>query len=222
MPSARTPRRARSGSIFLLAVVTLIAAAFAAAQPPVVFTEWIPDCVPEDDNALVTLTLQPEVGWSSVRIYFRDHEEPDWYFLEMRAEGAGEYWAALPKPEADTEKVDMRLVVQDDEGLETSGAMKIVEVKSCDADLTDEQERYADNLVVGETALAQQDEEVFGFQCEGIISRLEPDGDLRPDEACHAVLLALFPAKERLLLLVPFLWPPIEGGEPREVSPARP
>lgn len=57
-------------------------------------------CLPKEQNAAVTARVLPEVGGSSVRLYFRrlNHLGAD-YYVEFMAAGDGEYWSVFPKPE---------------------------------------------------------------------------------------------------------------------------
>jgi len=59
------------------------------------------ECLPIEDNGLITLQAADEPGGSSVRVYFRRlHEEvEDFYYVVARPEGQGQYWAVLPKAE---------------------------------------------------------------------------------------------------------------------------
>ena len=216
-------------SFVVLAGACLMALAVPAFAQPVVLSATVPNCIPSNGNALVSLSVKPDTGWSSVRIYFREHGLTDWYFLELRSVGMGRYWATLPLPDNGNRSVDIRFVVRDDNGVETAGDMQEVPVTTdCKQDLTTEQTGFAHNLVVGETTIDQRDKQVYGFQCPGIVSRLQPDGDLRPDAYCRKALLALRPPKERLLLLLPLALVPgtsggvIRGGGGSEISPSTP
>ncbi len=48
----------------------------------------------------------------------------------------------------------------------------------------------SENLTVGETTELQRGKEVFHWLCDGIVSRVNPIGVLRPDESCRACVLA--------------------------------
>jgi len=232
MTVARRTSWASKVVVYAATLVFSLAALPLFAQSGVTLDPTLPDCVPSDDNVLVSLTVVPEIGWSSVRAYFRDHDEDLWYFVEMRAMGGGKYWAVFPKPEADTQNVDVRFRVRNDQGALTESEIQTLPVTSrCNVRLTEEQQGYARNLVIGETSPDQKDREVFGFQCDGIISRLEEyTGDLRPDEYCRAVLLAAVVPKSRLFLLLPLAFTfeggggggVVGGGEPGTVSNPNP
>jgi hypothetical protein len=229
MRHARSKAGTTCGAAYPLAVILLAAAAFVSAEPPVVVSAIIPNCVPQSSNALVAVSVKPDTGWSSVRVYFRKATEEPFYFLEARLVEPGKYWAVLPIPEKDNLKVDIRVALRDEEGREYTGDQQSVPVTAnCQVLLTPDQLGYARNLVVGETKVDQRDREVLGFICEGIISRITSEGYLRPDDVCRrALLIAAEPSKKRLLLLLPLLITGgggeiIRGGEPGEVSPSTP
>ncbi len=152
----------------------------------------VPKCVPRNGNSVVTATVSPETGWSSVRTYFRKVGTKDFYWLEMRNEGAGAYWAVLPKPEESTIAVEMQIAVLDAEGKETRGPLQKASISSpCQVAFTPAQTERASNLVVGETAADQKGGGVFGFKCDGIISRIDARGALTADDYCRKSALAM-------------------------------
>lgn len=188
-----------------VAAAALALGSAAQAQTPVL-TPGIPGCVPQNGNSLVTLTVTPEVGWSSVRVYFRKSGSPDFYYLEMRSEGAGQYWAVLPRPESGTTLVDVQFAVRDIDGHETRSPLQQVNVTSnCTANLSPGQESFARNLVVGETAAPQAGEALLGWQCSGVVSRIGVGGQLRYDDLCRSQVLALLGvgASHKLALWLP-------------------
>ena len=151
----------------------------------------MPSCLQSGANGVVSATLTPETGWSNVRVYFRESGTDAFYFLEMRADGGGQFWATLPKPEATTGAVEMYILGVMGDGTEVRSPVSTVPVtSSCRSDLTLEQERYAQNLVIGETDPAQAGLKVEGFLCDGIVWRIASTGDFRNDEACHDEMLA--------------------------------
>ena len=197
----------------LFAVSVVCVAAVAHAAPPTLAPTF-PTCLSKGGNALVTLSLKPETGWSSVRVYFRRSGSPYFYYLEMRADGKGNYWATLPRPDEGTRSADIQFSVRDAEGVETRSAMTMVNVtSSCDGSLSPEQERFARNLVVGETMTSQAGQAVFGWQCVGVVSRINVNGQLRPDSVCRAVLIAAaFASTEEVLLPAVALAGGVLGG----------
>ena len=187
-------RRARSPDRWVwlhrlgLAIVFSSSAAVAAPQA---LSPILPDCIPKRANAVISLITYPELTWSSVRTYFRKTGSADFYFVEMRGVGRGSFWAVLPRPEDATAAVDVIFAVKDAEGRETrTPPMTIPVTTSCSATLTTEQTRYAQNLVVGETAKEQTGLSVLGFLCDGVISRINFAGRLRPDDACRSEMIA--------------------------------
>lgn len=184
---------------FLAAAAVLLVAAPLAAQ--VALSPAPVSCVEARGNTPVILAVQPSQGLSSVRVYFRAVNEPEpFFFLEMRSQGNGTYWAVLPIPESSTREVQLYFAVVDGAGQVTTTQPLVVPVVSgCQAQLTSEQDGFARNLVVGETSEAQKDELVWGFQCPGIISRLDLRGELRPDDRCREALMLLASKKDILI-----------------------
>lgn len=161
----------------------------ASAEPSIEAT--FPSCVPSSGNSVATVTLKPDTGWALVRVYFRATEEKAEYYMEMRATGNGSFFAVLPKPESGTSAVEMYVMARDAEGRPVkSGPITVKVASGCEVKLTEEQQRYAQNLVVGNTAADQEGKVVEGFLCDGIVSRIDIKGALRPDEQCRRVLIA--------------------------------
>lgn len=230
MPAGRAPRRTCVNRLRVcLALWGLLPAAVAIAAPPTL-SPHVPSCVQRLSNSVIELSVQPETGWSSVRLYFRKTGSQDFYFLEMRSAGKGVYWAALPRPEDATTAVELQLSVKDGEGEEDRAPMQKVPVVSpCRTVLTKEESTYAQNLVVGETMPSQAGLVVSGFVCEGIISRINASGRLQPDEVCRRVQMAYAIAEqeENRKGLLPVV--PVGGGstiirqtEKTEASKPRP
>ncbi len=214
--------------------LVLAAALWPAALPaaPEVFTLIVPDCAPTRGNSVISLSTTPETGWSSVRTYFRKTGSPDYYFVEMRSAGRGKYWAALPRPEESTATLDVQMAVRDVEGKESrSPVQKLPVTTSCSLSLSPEQVGFAQNLVVGETSPSQTGQVVVGFLCDGVISRIDASGNLKPDESCRRMeMLAAAAAadEESRRRLIPLI---ILGGggvalishkDPPEASQPRP
>ena len=188
-PSLQRSER-RIGRVATAAIVLLLIAVAAHAAPPVM-SPSILTCVSSSGNTVVSLSLKPETGWSSVRVYFRRAGLPDFYYLELRSDGRGNYWAALPRPDQGTRSAEVQFAVKDAEGAETRSALQKVDVTStCTVALSSDQERFARNLVVGETVMSQSGQVLNGWECTGVVSRINVDGQLRPDSTCRAVILA--------------------------------
>jgi len=180
----------RTVSVWLLAWVAMgialpVSAQISLSPAPV-------PCLVADGNTPVLLQVQPAQGLSTVRVYFRAVNEPEqFFFLEMRFQDNGFYWAVLPIPESSTREVQLYFAVTDDNTRPTATSPVVVPVTSnCPVSLSNEQAAFARNLVVGETDVIQKDELVWGFQCPGIVSRLDTRGELRPDDKCREALFA--------------------------------
>lgn len=59
------------------------------------------ECLPNEENALLSARVEPEIGGAGARLYFRRlHPESGWYYDQLFAAGDGRYWTVFPKPEA--------------------------------------------------------------------------------------------------------------------------
>lgn len=71
----------------------------------------------------------------------------------------------------------------------------------CEVELGLQQQGMADNLVIGETAVWQEEEgEVFHWLCDGIVSRVDFAGILRVDRTCRVCVVAWW---KKSSLLIP-------------------
>ncbi len=166
------------------ALVAGLATSAAVADPAIVVQA--PSCSARGANVPVSLRVTPSGAWSSVRVYFRAQDAADLYFLEMRANGDGSYWAALPRPDASVTGVDVIAAVRDADGREFRAQVKRVAVApACATMLTDEEKRFANNLVIGETTAAQANAPLRGFTCEGLLARMRVDGSFAHDSFCR-------------------------------------
>jgi hypothetical protein len=229
-PSRSKDQQERSASLLVpvLALIGLLLGSAALADSPAI-TQELPGEWVRGANASVSVQLEPATVWSSVRVYFRavDGEQP--YFIEMRSAGGGRYWAALPKPSAGTAAVETYIVATDARGIPSRTEPAVIPVVDAGrAELATEHAAFAAHLVIGETTPAQQGARVSGFECEGIVSRLNADGMLRLDEACRREQLAAGKGAKRALIplaavgAVGGAWAALEGGEKTSGSPDRP
>lgn len=183
-------------------------------------------CVTREANVVVAASVTPDAAWSSVRMYFRRAGATDYYYMEMRSAGDGAYWAAMPLLAKETTAIEYYVAVRDGEGRESAVPMERGTVDpSCRVQLSEEQLRYGQNLVVGETSALQRNAAIDGFQCPGVISRILSTGELVPDEYCRNALIADDDDK----ILIPLLIlgaggvvAIIKKDDPKEASPSRP
>jgi hypothetical protein len=182
------------------------------ATAPLIYATF-PSCIQKGENSVVTATVTPPTGWSSVRVYFRRIGTQDFYYLEMRSAGDGQYWAVLPKPEDIPAGVEARVAVKDADGRETTGPVQsIIVTPECKTFLSPDQWRYSQNLVVGETATSQQGKRVLEFLCDGIISRIDAAGQLRQDNECRKAVIAAAAGGSTGKFLVPLGIGLVVGG----------
>jgi hypothetical protein len=224
--SANSYHRSAAATSAVLGVVLLVFAGSPAAAAPPEIGAGTPACVPSGGNAVASTLIKPETGWASIRAYFRAGGQTDWYFMEMRATGAGSYFAVLPKPVSATKSVDLQVQVRDADGVVTRGPLANVKVGSCSVTLTEEQKRYAENLVAGETVESQKNKVLAGFECEGVVSRIDVQGAIRPDDACRRAIIA---AANKTAIIIPAIIVGVGGAaviiinnqEHKETSPSR-
>jgi hypothetical protein len=206
------------------AAVGLAVAAPASAQPPAIQIEDV-DCLPNNDNGVIHATVRPEIGGAEVRLYFRWDDHGPFYYVAMAAAGGGRYWATPPKPIDENHQVEGYVATVSPAG-EVIGfpseRVLVPVTNDCDV-LLDEHERgMAENLAVGETEDEQDDEMVRGFLCDGIISRIDPEGVLRADSICRRCIVVWWNKPEALLPAAVLLGGGTTVDPPIEASPSRP
>lgn len=208
--------------IQLLFASAVLVASTASAQGPSIKVEQAP-CLPKTENGLVRARIANEVGGTEPRLYFRWDEHGAYYFVAMEAAGAGNYWAVPPKPIEENQSVEYYVDVVDGMGKSVARSTTVTSpVKDdCAVTLDARQAGVAENLVVGETAPPQIGERVMGFLCDGIISRIGPDGVIRADQICRRCIVAWWENRE---VIAPSAGLVTTGIliDKRDPSPARP
>lgn len=163
--------------------------ASAIAADPVIAVQ-APSCSARGANIPVSLRVTPTGAWSSVRAYFRVEGAADLYFLEMRSNGNGSFWAVLPRPEVSVASVEVIAAVRDADGREfRAEPRRIAVAPTCQTQLSADERRYAANLVVGETAPSQAGAPLRGFTCDGLLARMRVDGTFANDSFCRSTNL---------------------------------
>lgn len=143
-------------------------------------------CAPAGGNARIQARVAAPLTVASGRVYFRAKGlSPDTY-LALRRGDTGEFWAVLPIPEAKTQSFQYRLSFNDADGQTIGTDTYVVPVTaSCQAVLSNEEKKYAANLVVGLTQ-PNQPSRPDGFLCDGIVSQITSAGDLKENDACKS------------------------------------
>lgn len=220
-------RPAALSAAVLAAALTVAAPGFAQAPDrapgpdPFVMIQDV-ECIPNNDNGVVRATVEPEVGGADARLYFRWDDHGPFYYVLMEAAGDGLYWATPPKPIDENHQVEVYVALVDPDGEllgSPSEPMIIPVTEDCDVELTPHERGMAQNLVVGETDEEQVGEDVWGFLCDGIISRIGPDGVLRADGICRRCIVAWWDKPDGLLPAAVLLG---GGTVIVEASPSRP
>lgn len=178
-------------------------------------------CVPNNDNGVITATVPDVPSGAEARLYFRWDDHGPFYWVEMAPEGGGRWWATPPKPTDENHQIEYYVATVDPDGEMLAQSERIVSpvTEDCDVELTDKERGMAENLVVGETAEEQMSDEVVGFLCDGIISRVGPNGVMRADSICRRCIVAWWDRREALIPAAGFV-----GGITAviEASPSRP
>lgn len=212
---------ARRAIAIVAACLAAAVAAPALAQPTGGIVVEDVDCIPNNDNGLVTATVPSVPAGAEVRLYFRWDEHGPFYYVAMAAEAAQRWWATPPKPTDANHQVEYYVATVGPGGETVAESERLLTpvTEDCDVELTRKERGMAQNLIVGETAEEQMNEEVVGFLCDGIISRMGPDGVLRADSICRRCIIAWWDRREALLPVAGFL-----GGVTTviEASPSRP
>jgi hypothetical protein len=217
----------------------LLLATVAVAQP--VSVEEI-RCLPSERNAVIRATATVGAG-QAARLYFRwdrDDERTDkndkrpkdersrkaFYWVSMEPEPGNRFWVIPPKPERRNERVIYYAAVVDMNGVQVARTdeKRVPVRKDCEVSLTLKERGVAQNLTIGETVKEQQGAKVWGFLCDGIVTRVNHENIRRADEECRSCVVAWW--RKNTLLLPPIIGTPIVGiitreGDP-EPSPSRP
>jgi len=186
---------------------SLLAAAvlFAAASP--VLAQGIslgePSCLPVERNVVVHASATGEAPGGSARLYFRWKGHGEFYWVGLETEGGGRAWATPPKPRKQNDAVEEYAVLLDAAGREIarSETRTVPVTRDCRADLSPREHGFAQNLTIGETAANQQNKDVMGFLCDGIVTRVNPAGIRRADETCRTCVVAWWQKNEVLVPL---------------------
>jgi len=114
----------------------------------------------------------------------------DW----MKVDGRDRDWLEDHLRDQDQEAAEYYVAVYDAAG-EVRGRsatfLTSVRANDCFEQLTPKQSGWADNLTIGETSVAQANKEIFHWLCQGIVTRIDTEDILHPDEYCRACVVGL-------------------------------
>jgi len=205
-------------------------------------------CLPVERNGVLKATAALGAG-QTARLYFRwDRDDNDrdktngngngngngkseavrkaFYWVSMESEPGGRSWAIPPKPERKNQRVIYYGAIVDSIGtvVARTDEKRVPVRRDCDVNLTVRERGVAQNLTIGETIKEQQGDKVWGFLCDGVVTRISFENVRRADEECRACVVAWW--RKNTLLLPPIIGTPIVGiitreGDP-EPSPSRP
>ncbi len=182
-------RAAAAGFFFLGATFPLWAVSAAkVGHEPLMCVPACRTCMPSSGNARVVATFKLPDSVIFARVYFRREGQASDYFLEMRRGDLDRYWAVLPcVEEAGGAAVVYRVVGRDRSGNSaTTPSIKAAISSSCAVNLSEEEHRAAQNIVLGLTVPGQTQNPI-GFCCQGIVGRISLSGELRNVTPCDMV-----------------------------------
>ena len=107
-----------------------------------------------------------------------------------------EYWSMLPKVAPGTTNVVFYVMVVDPDGHQhTSPVMTVPVTGDCpEPKLSNDEKKYAKNLIEGLTG-ERQSAVPPGFRCDGIVSFVTANGELKPNEECRKCACGIFPVE---------------------------
>jgi hypothetical protein len=148
-------------------------------------------CIPDEAQAKLLCDVTPSTSIASVRGYFHSDAYKDDYFIEMRRGAGNRFFAIFPWVDTKvTRGVTYRIVVKSGDGRESSTEQVLVPVtNACSVSLSEEEKKYASNLVVGVTKSGQP-LAPDGFLCKDIVSVITVNGEMKSAEDCRKVLAA--------------------------------
>lgn len=174
----------KMASLLVLALATFPAVAVAAGGGKIIHEPV--SCVPAAGHGRVEASLAPGVTASSVRVYFRAEGARDEYYAEMRRNQPGRYWAVLPVVALGQHAILYRVVARETEGeFARTANLRVPVVAGCPVVLSEEESRFARNIVLGMTS-AEQGDALAGFGCDGVVAKITSGGDLRTVLSCVA------------------------------------
>jgi len=148
-------------------------------------------CIPDKAQAKILCDVTPSTSIASVRGYFHSDAYTDDYFVEMRRGADNRFFAIFPWVDTKiTKGVTYRIVVKSGDGRESSTEQVLVPVtNACSVSLSEEEKKYASNLVVGVTKSGQP-LAPDGFLCKDIVSVITVNGEMKSAEDCRKLLAA--------------------------------
>jgi hypothetical protein len=63
-------------------------------------------CLPAAGNPVAAADVTAQAPVQKSRVYFKAHQYPDWYYIDMKAPSQPHYYGLLPEPLPETQKID--------------------------------------------------------------------------------------------------------------------
>ncbi|HVT18479.1 MAG TPA: hypothetical protein VHQ90_20165 [Thermoanaerobaculia bacterium] len=180
---------------YFLTAALVLAATRAGAQTGQVD----PNCVPTEKNGRVVATGLTLTTGQTPRLYFRwfedkvrPQDQKPFYWVEMEVAPNGRFWAIPPKPEKRNQLIEYYVAIASPDGRTVSriDPKKVKVTGDCKPNLDVIELGVSSNLTIGETAPDQEKKKVYGFLCDGIVTRINSKGIRRADETCRTCVVA--------------------------------
>ncbi|MCZ6727607.1 MAG: hypothetical protein O7A98_09685 [Acidobacteria bacterium] len=119
-----------------------------------------------------------------------------WEILQNRdwMNGHDRNWLESFLNDQDQEAAEYYVAVYDGTGAvrgRSETHLSPVWANDCYEPLTPKQLGLSENLTIGEVTVTQGDKEVFHWLCWGLVTRIDPQGILHPDEYCRACVVGM-------------------------------
>ena len=178
-------------TLVAMAVSPTLFAANAPALSPVSCAPTMTTVSCASPASPVKVTAKVPTAGATAKVYFKAAGQQDEYYVEMRrvAPNDDTMVAFVPEPARSTPSFTYRVVAMDVNGVQVATPLSTATVTpSCPAvSLTSDQQRMANNLIVGLTTPLQSAVPT-GFLCRNIVSYIDTNGDLRPNQECRRVV----------------------------------
>jgi hypothetical protein len=145
-------------------------------------------CVPAADSTKVVATIADA---TSAKVFFKTTDGATEYWTEMSRSG-DQFWAVLPRVCGRQKAVSYRIEARGADGAVSATPAIEAPVNGCAApELSAEEAAAAANMVVGVST--EEERDLKGFRCQGVVSRLTPSGKLERFEDCNDCFVAGVP-----------------------------
>lgn len=110
--------------------------------------------------------------------------------IAIPEKGSWSHWGVLPVAQEENVTAETYVAVYDLQGalLFKSPTSWSPVTDDCEVDLNDDQDDFADNLVIGETVADQEGKRVIWWECDGLDTRINTELERRDDRSCFPII----------------------------------